>query len=236
MMKPDFSQRSTLPELMDAPMDFDAFHGYLKTLSMINRLTLAYQPTLRWLAGVLPAGQPASILDVGSGGGDMLRCIWKWSARHKIKLNLTGVDLNPLAKQSAEQDSSAGRHIRFETANIFELDSNLRADFIISSLFAHHLTDEEIIRFIHWMNTHAARGWFINDLHRHPLPYYFIKYFTRIFGFNRMVQHDAPLSVARAFTRVDWRRLLTTAGVPPDRACIRWHFPFRYCIAVMQPE
>jgi len=25
------------------------------------------------------------------------------------------------------------------------------------------------------MDSHARSGWFINDLHRHPLPYYFIK-------------------------------------------------------------
>ena len=45
-------------------------------------------------------------------------------------------------------------------------------DFIVSSQFTHHLTDDQVAMFIRWMEAHARRGWFIGDLHRHWLPYY----------------------------------------------------------------
>jgi 2-polyprenyl-3-methyl-5-hydroxy-6-metoxy-1,4-benzoquinol methylase len=233
-MKHDLSQRSTQPELMDTePLSFAAFHDYLCDLTLINICTLAYRPTLKWLRRALAAGKPrqsVSVIDIGSGSGDMLRRICKWAGKRKIQTELIGVDLNPWSKQSAEL-TARGMPIRFETSNIFDFHPDRRADFIISSLFTHHLTDEEVISFIRWMDVHAIHGWFINDLHRHPVPYFFIKVFTRFFGFNRLVQNDAPLSVARAFVLADWRRLLTTAGIPMERIRITWFFPFRYGVA-----
>ncbi len=45
-------------------------------LGQVNRLTLAYRPTLAFLEGLVGARPTRSlrIVDVGSGGGDMLRC------------------------------------------------------------------------------------------------------------------------------------------------------------------
>jgi hypothetical protein len=230
----DLSRRSTQPELMDTePLSFAAFHTYLRDLALINACTLTYRPTLLWLRRALRSGAAkhrVSIIDVGSGGGDMLRRLAAWAARHEIEAELTGVDLNPWSKRSAEE-AADGASVRYETSDIFDFRPERRADFIISSLFTHHLRDEEIIRFIRWMEQHAVRGWFINDLHRHPLAYHFIKYFTRLFDFDRMVQHDAPLSVARAFVKSDWQRLLAAAGIPAERVRITWFFPFRYGIA-----
>ena len=44
---------------------------------------------------------------------------------------------------------------------------------------------------------------------------------------NRFVVHDAPLSVARAFTVTDWERLLAEAG-SPGAVSVEWFTPFRY--------
>jgi hypothetical protein len=113
---------------------------------------------------------------------------------------LTGVDVNPWSKQSAESVTAPYAPIQYETSDIFSFDPEHRADFIISSLFTHHLADNEIVKFLRWMDRHATRGWFINDLHRHPLPFFLIRYATRLLRFGPMVQYDGPISVARAFT------------------------------------
>jgi len=232
-MKRDFGQRSTQPELMDTEtVGFAEFHECLRTLETINILTLAYRPTLQWFKRMLAGAdcrQSISVLDIGCGGGDMLRQIWKRAKG--CRLDLVGIDLNPWSKQSAEPMTPKDAPIRVETANIFSLDTNRRADFIISSLFTHHLTDNEIVRFIKWMDYHATQGWFINDLHRHPLPFFFIKYATRILFSNRFIQHDAPVSVARAFTKSEWRGFLKEAGIPAERTSIEWFFPFRFGVA-----
>jgi 2-polyprenyl-3-methyl-5-hydroxy-6-metoxy-1,4-benzoquinol methylase len=234
MAEVDLRVRSTQSELMDTePVAFPDFHECLQELEVINICTLAYRPTLRWLKEMLKGTKPGrsvSVLDVGGGGGDMLRRIWKLLRRRGLNADLAGVDLNPWSKQSAEQSTPPEMHIAYETSDIFSFDRSRRADFIICSNFTHHLSDAELVRFIHWMEDHANRGWFINDLHRHPLPYYFIKMLFGILPLNRMTANDGPISVSRAFTAADWRRILTEAGVG-DRAKIGWFFPFRYTVA-----
>ena len=234
-----FAQRSTCLELMDAePYSFEQFRNYLQDLERVNAWTLAYRPTLCWLKRSLANINPTrsiSILDVGSGNGDMLRHVWRWAEKRGINVKLIGVDLNPWSKKSAEQATPPNAPIRFETANIFDIAPSRHFDFIISSLFTHHLTDAENVRFMRWMDERAMQGWFINDLHRHSLPYYFVKYVARLLRLNPSVQNDGPISVARAFMAADWQRFLDDAGIHAAKKGISWFFPFRYCLARNKP-
>jgi SAM-dependent methyltransferase len=227
----DLKQRSTEPELMDQEgISFSEFHRCLQSLETINALTLAYRPTLNWLRPWLRSQERVSILDAGCGGGDMLRRIEK-VARNR-NLDLIGVDLNPWSKRSAQMVSAVSS-IRFTTADIFHFQPEREIDFIICSLFAHHLPDQQLVEFLRWIDKRASKGWFINDLHRHPLPYHFIRQTTRLLSNNRLIRNDAAVSVARSFTRADWVRLLEQADIR-DRARIRWHFPFRYCVSCVK--
>jgi hypothetical protein len=66
--------------------------------------TLAYRPTLHWLKKALRGDrsqQPISILDIGSGGGGMMRKIWKWARRRGRETHLTGVVVNPRTGRAA---------------------------------------------------------------------------------------------------------------------------------------
>lgn len=228
----DFSRRSGDSELMDeAGISFAEFHHCLGELEVINVLTLAYRPTLSWLSGMLKAaaGAPLCVLDAGSGGGDMLRRVQKRARRLGRSVRLIGVDLNPWSKQSAEL-RGAGADIRYETADIFAFEPETEIDVILCSLFTHHLRDDQIVQYLRWVDGRAVRGWFINDLHRHPLPYYFIRLMTRLFSRNRLIRHDAAVSVARSFTVADWQERVRQAGLE-GRARVRWMFPFRICVS-----
>lgn len=232
----DFSQRSTLPELMDSDeTDFATFRACLVDLAKVNKLTLAYRPTLRFFhglaaAGRLPRDRAVAIVDIGSGYGDALRKIDRWAARRGFEVDLTGVDLNPWSARTAAEVTAPQRPIRFVTANVFDFHPPGPIDIVISSLFTHHLDDVSLIRFVAWMEANATIGWFVNDLHRHPLPYYVFAAAARALRFHHFVQHDGPISIARAFHRADWRRLLEAAGVPASETGIRWRFPFRLCV------
>lgn len=237
----DFSERSKQAELMDTEqVDYDEFAHCLRNLEFINSCTLAYRPTLRWIrsytvkgsagkgsASKGPAGKESvTILDIGSGGGDMMRKIWQRNPH----VDITGVDMNPLSKQYAVAHTPVNAPLHYVTENLFHLATEQKPDLIISSLFTHHLSDEQLTEFIRWMDNNASQGWFINDLHRHPVAYYFIKYITAILPFNRFIKNDAAVSVARSFQYKDWIRLLNAANIPEERIKIRWYFPFRYCV------
>ncbi|WP_447556360.1 methyltransferase domain-containing protein [Vreelandella sp. EE22] len=213
-------------------ISFDEFHDCLVELERINHLTLAYRPTLKWLRPLIEKHADLCLLDVASGGGDMLRKIarqWPHRDGEGNGLRLVGVDLNPWSKRSADTWSNSPA-IRYETADIFEFEPDRPIDIVISSLFTHHLTNKQVVEFLRWMDRRASKGWFINDLHRHPVPYYFIKNATALFSGNRLVRNDAALSVARGFTVSDWRRLIDEAGLK-GHVHIQWFFPFRLCVA-----
>lgn len=228
---PDLSYRSRETELMDeGEISFAEFHHCLRSLETINQLTLAYRPTLQWLRGWTASGHSLRVLDVGSGGGDMLRRIAGQLNQEQLhRTTLIGLDSNPWSKKSAElcEPDSA---IRFITGDVFCYEPDQPIDLIICSLFTHHLNNAQLGDFLRWIDHRARKGWFINDLHRHPLPYHFIKTATHLLSHNRLIRNDAAVSVARSFTVNDWRNLLDTAGLD-DSVRIQRFFPFRLCLS-----
>ena len=232
------AERSRATELMDTePVSFEEFRHTLQQLEVINRWTFTYRPTIRWLDRLVRArrpDRPISILDIGFGHGDMLRRIAAWAERRSVPVRLSGIDLNPFSTRAAALATPAELQIRYETGNAFDIAPDRELDIVISSQLTHHLSDAELVRFITWMDRQARIGWLINDLHRHPIPYHFIGTATRLVAANRLIRHDAPVSVARGFTRREWRRLLDESGVPADRSTIEWYFPFRWAVGAVR--
>ena len=103
-----------------------------------------------------------------------------------------------------------------------------KPDIIFSSLFCHHFTEAELITMLQWMKQHAAIGFFINDLHRHPLAWYSIKWITKFFSKSYLVKNDAPLSVARGFKKNEWQQIFKKAGI--SNFSIKWKWAFRFLV------
>lgn len=236
MAGPDFTQRATTPEMMDAEVcEFSDYRACLLDLERVNRLTLAYQPTLAWLGTLLAAGrlgsdQPAVIVDVGTGQGEMLRRIDGWARLYGIPVDLVGIDRDPRAIRAAKLATPDGARIHWITGDCYSLPETKRIDVVVSSLFAHHLDDDELIDFVRWMERRVRIGWFVNDLHRHPLPFHVFRLWSQLARWHRFVRHDGPVSIARAFVAADWVRFLDAAGVAAESAEIRWRVPFRLCV------
>ena len=111
----------------------------------------------------------------------------------------------------------------------FNFEEN-KPDIIFSSLFCHHFSDEELVEMLHWMEKNSLCGFFINDLHRHAIAYYFIKLATAMFSKSRLVKNDAPVSVLRGFKKREWKDLLQKAGI--SNYSIKWKWAFRFLIVV----
>jgi SAM-dependent methyltransferase len=231
----DFSRRSSAAEWMDDDaVDYETLHDCLVDLAKVNRWTLAHRPTLAFLEalrlrGLWPKDRPLRLLDVGSGYGDLIRTVDRWADRQGLDVELTGIDLSPWSERAAVEATPPGRPITWVTADAFA--DTRPADVITSSLFTHHLPDALIVRFLRSMETRAAIGWFVNDLHRHPLPYGGFKVLSKAMGWHPFVQHDGPVSIARAFTAADWRALIAQAGLSDDVVRVAWRFPFRLCVS-----
>ena len=233
-MAVDFARRATEPEQMDA-LDLPAarYAAVLQDLARVNVATRAAAPTLRWLTESTRGMSHCTILDVGFGHGDMLRRIAHWARRRGLRVSLHGADINPRSAPIAAAATDPSLGITWHTGDAAALD--LRPDLIISSLVAHHLTDRELASFLRWMEQTARRGWFINDLHRHPVAWLGYRALARLMAVDPIVRHDGALSVRRAFHRADWGRLLETAEIPPAAVAVRWSLPFRWAVGRVRP-
>ena len=224
-------ERSNQPELMDNDdISNTDYNQCLADLASVNRITRTHQATLHWLDQAircLPIGTPITILDVACGQGDLLRMIHRFAAQRGFKITLQGIDMNPNSAIAARQVTPSSMNIVYYTGDVFTFTPAPPPDFIVSSQFTHHLSDSQVVSFLQWMEQHARHGWFIADLHRHPLAYYGYSLLAGLARWHPIVRHDGAVSVARSFRRADWRALLAQAGILAD---IRWHMPFRLCV------
>jgi SAM-dependent methyltransferase len=232
----DLAERHRAAELMDDEADLPTLAACLRDLERINRWSGAYRITLAWLDRLqaVHGVRRLAVLDVGSGYGDMLRRIGVWGAARGLALDLIAVDRNPHAAAAAAQ--VPGPAIRYVTADVFDLPPSLRPDAVISALFAHHLDEGQLVRFLRWMEERARLGWLINDLHRHVIPYRIARWTPGLLRMSPLVRHDAAVSVARGFARRDWERLLEQAGLAGPPTAVRWRFPFRYAVGRIKPR
>ena len=212
---------------MDADdLDPGVYAALIADLARVNTVTLARPPTLAWLARVTRGQDNFSLVDVGFGHGDMLRAIAQWAQRHGKTARLVGIDLNPRSAPVAQAATDPVLGIDYRTGEAAALD--FRPDYIISSLVAHHMGDPELIGFLRWMEATAARGWFINDLHRHRLAWLGFRLLAGVLRWHPIVRHDGALSVRRAFVRADWDALVIAVGLAAPPVDVRWHLPFRW--------
>ncbi len=228
---PDFSRRATADEWMDGDDVSQAeFTATMRDLASVNTLTLARRPTLAFVDAALRAlpGRELMILDVGFGAGDMLRAVARLCRRRGRAVRLVGIDLNPRSEPAARAATPDDLPITYVTGDAYVWALGQTIDLVVSSLVTHHMTDDEIVGFLRWMEATARLGWLVNDLHRHRLAYHGFRALAATMRWHRFVRHDGPLSVARAFDRGDWERRLAQADVAEAR--VDWWFPFRYCV------
>jgi SAM-dependent methyltransferase len=227
----DLSRRaepSELPEWMDEPCSFEDFRQCLVDLGQVNRVTLAYRPTLDFLDRLIErkGTEGLRIVDVGCGGGDLLRRIERWAKKRGVAVRLVGIDLNPYAARAAGEFTAADSAIEWITGDAFSYDQPI--DVVVSSLFTHHLAEEEIVRFLAWSESVARLGWLVNDLCRERLPFRLFGPWARLMGWHRFVRHDGPVSFRRSFREDDWERMLAAAGIE-GAGLARWT-PARLCV------
>ena len=220
--------RATAEELMDDPaLDAGTYTAVLHDLAQVNTVTLARRPTLAFLERAIPAHKRFNLLDVGFGDGDMLRAIARWADRRGIEARLVGIDLNPRSAAAARDTSPTRIPIEYRTGDYADCAGE-GWDCVISSLVAHHMSREQLVAFLRFMDREAAAGWLVNDLHRHGFAYAGWPLLAGLMRWHPIVKHDGHLSIARSYRPAEWPPLLVEAGVAGAR--VFRQFPFRLCV------
>lgn len=232
-----FTYRSCRKELLDRDdIPFEDIKQNMRELDRINHYLGGHKITLKGLEkiieGVSPL-EPLHIVEIGSGGGDNLRVIKEWAQKRGRMVHLTGIDINRECITYA-QAKDGNKGIRFLHSDYKKVVFENKPQVIFSSLFCHHFSGEELVYMLQWMKENTQSGFFINDLHRHPLAYYSIKVLTQLLSHSYLVKNDAPLSVQRGFAKLEWEELFAQAQIK-NFTC-SWQWAFRWLITYLHPD
>ncbi|MEK7384733.1 MAG: methyltransferase domain-containing protein [Elusimicrobiota bacterium] len=228
----DFGSRSAALELMDEPgLDPAELAETLRGLALINKRLGGHASTLDGLARLIaPGRREFDVLDVGAGGGDTARRIVEWARGRGLRARVHGIDLAPEAVAYARRMSAGLPELEFAAAALFDLPTPRKYDVVHAALVLHHLPDGTAVPALAKMFELCRLGLVVNDLHRHPVAYHAISALTGLLSKNRLIRHDAPLSVLRAFRRRDLEDLARRAGLSEPE--VYWRWAFRWLMVV----
>jgi 2-polyprenyl-3-methyl-5-hydroxy-6-metoxy-1,4-benzoquinol methylase len=206
----------------------------LRELDFINQWLGGNAVTLQGLKNVLKnqsKNKEITIADLGCGSGEMLRLIAKNAAQENRTLKLLGIDANPNIIEFAKTHTSEFDNISFEAVNIFSEEFRDRKfDIVLCTLFLHHFTEDQLVAIFKSLHQQTTIGIIVNDIHRHTLAFYSIKWLTQLFSKSAMVKFDAPLSVQRAFTKKELADILSKAGITNYQ--LKWKWAFRWQLII----
>lgn len=178
----------------------------------------------RWLGGTSAvmhhlrcAPGPITVLDVGSGAGDIAKDL----ARHLPHVRPIAFDLSLWILRFAR-----GLPRVLGDVGLFPFRDE-SVDWIITTHFFHHLTDDEIVSALREFGRVARRGVIVNDLARRRRAVLWIRLFT-LFA-NRFAKADGPQSVRRGFTAAELEAFARRAGLSWLR--VTSHFGHRLTLA-----
>lgn len=229
-------KRINTPERIDTgdytPGEYETF---LREIAFINRYlgdARALKQTL--LAEIERADlRKFSVLDVGCGSGELLRMVAEFAARGNRETRLIGLDLNPISSSTTRKWSRDFPEIVSVQGDALRLPfADDIFDYAISSLFFHHLTDDQIVVVLREMSRVARRGVVVVDLHRDAVAYVGYKLFCFVFRISELVRHDGSLSIRKGFKPAELTNLATRAGLETATAQI---FPGRVVLTKGHP-
>jgi SAM-dependent methyltransferase len=206
------SERVIVPEMLDhAPPD--VARASLRDLARVNRYLGGYYVLGRLFSGVAQPGDSFSVLDIGAASGDMGAAIRRRYPRAQVtSLDYKGDHLAQAADPKLVADAF---HLPFRPASF---------DFVFSSLFLHHFTNDQIVELFRSFRCLARRAVLAIDLERGPLAYHFLPSSRWLFGWHDITISDGQISVAAALKKDELRALAMRAGL--EGARVRVHRPW----------
>ena len=226
-----FAERSNEAELMDGAdyTDVELIEN-LADLRRVNRYLGGGRALTRHLFPMIEAmgRRRVSLLDVGSGSGDIPARIVSWARGRGIEVECVALDMNEIVAIEARRRTASYPEIEVVRADAMKLPFEDRSfDFALASMFLHHFESRQAALLIESLARVARVALIINDLRRHPVAYYSIKLLARICTRNRLVRNDSAVSVLRGFTERDIAEIANASRIGLK---VFRHFPYRFIL------
>ena len=191
----------------------DVTRASLRDLARINRYLGGHYVLGRLFESAVGRGERFSVLDIGAASGDMGAAIQR---RYPLA-RITSLDY--------KRDHLAQAADPRIAADAFQLPIRPGSfDFVFSSLFLHHFSNDQVVELFRSFRRVARRAVLAIDLERGPLAYHFLPRTRWLFGWHDITIHDGRISVAAALKRDELRELAERAGLRGAR--VRVHRPW----------
>ncbi|HZU28725.1 MAG TPA: methyltransferase domain-containing protein [Bryobacteraceae bacterium] len=200
------------PELLDDAPENEARQS-LRDLVRINKWSGGHGLARRLVGEFSTPADQFTVLDVGSGTGDMGDAIRRGFPRALV----TSLDRDSLHAALAPPP-----HL---IADAFALPFPPRSfDFVFCSLFLHHFENGAIALLLRSFAEVARRAVLAIDLERGPLAWHALAATRWLFHWHPITLHDGPISVQAGFKREELLALAHDAGLTTAR--VRQHRPW----------
>lgn len=162
----------------------------------------------RVLRGATP-GRPLTLLDLGTGAGDLPRRAVAWARRRGYVLHPFGLELS---RPAAALAATAGVPCAVGSAGSPPLRDK-SVDIVLLSQVAHHFTPDSAVRLFRTCDGLARVGVVVADLRRAPLAALAFRVGATALRFDPITMADGITSIRRGYTAGELRALLAAAGV-----------------------
>lgn len=196
-------------EYLDAPdVDPRLVRRSLADVALANALFGGTRAVLLEIGELLPElAADATLLDVGSGVGDIAARARDLARRHRIELSLITIDLaETLAVASRARTGNAVRGDA--TALPF---ANRSVDVVMCSQTLHHFDDDTAACVLRELDRVARVRVIISDLRRSWLAAAGLWVTSFPLGFHPVSRHDGVVSIMRGYAGDELRRLVASA-------------------------
>jgi 2-polyprenyl-3-methyl-5-hydroxy-6-metoxy-1,4-benzoquinol methylase len=198
----DLSRRDAeLTELMDDPdCDPDALERTYARFAIVNRVVAGWRGVYRSrIRPLLSHERETTLLDIGSGGGDVPLSLARWARRDGLRLRVTGIDPDPRAAAFA-RSRPADPDVRFVAASSADLVAEgRRFDLVTSNHVLHHLDDDAFDALLADSAALAPRA-LHSDIARGRLAYAAYGPLSRAVAGGSFVHVDGLRSIRRSWT------------------------------------
>lgn len=160
------------------------------------------------LRGLAP-GAELTLLDLGTGLGDLPRAAVRWAAQRRIRLVPVGLDRHPVAARLAR---SQGLPTMIGCAGAPPV-ADKSVDVVSLSLVAHHFEPESVVQLFRACDRIARRAVVVTDLRRAGLAVIAFWWGAHLLRFDSATTADGMTSIRRGFTAAELGGLLAQAGV-----------------------
>jgi len=211
-----------IEEMDKEDCDLQKLHNTYRQFRYINRLISKWRQLYKnEIRPILAKQTSTTLLDIGSGGGDITCSIENWALKDGYNLKITAADPDDRAFHYCRENHT-DRDIEWVKSTSTELLANgSKFDIVISNHLLHHLTDDEIQNLLSECEQLTTQKVVFNDIERNAIGYSFFNVITRLFFRNSFITKDGLTSIRRSFRKSELEKII------PDNWVVRRSFPFR---------